>query len=120
MTSGRAALYSRNKISTPIPSKIPISNRKAKQLTKVTMKAIRSISGNNKTELIYFFEKIPNILFMLQIVFVSATSTIKTTAQIITAANVAFGIKLKYGVRNVKASITIPPVRKQINQISNL
>lgn len=38
------------------------------------------------------------------------TSTIKITADIITAARVAFGINEKYGVKNVKAKITIIPV----------
>ncbi len=50
--------------------------------------------------------RICSILFDFQTIFTKATSTIKMTAQIITAARQLFGMKKKKGVKTVMANKT--------------
>lgn len=88
---GRAEGYNRNMILMPTPTRIPYSTPMIRQNTNVAQVAIRSF------------------LLDLHIGFTTSYSIIKMTALMITAAREALGMKAKYGVRKLKARITIMP-----------
>lgn len=90
---GLAEGYNKKRILMATPTRIPYSTPIARQRRNVAKVGTRSF------------------LLDFHIGFTTSNSIMKITAQIMTAARDAFGIKAKYGVRKLRARITIMPAK---------